>query len=205
MDENAENPYRGPSSTAAKLESEAPTAEELQAFFGEDDDHYRPLWQWSEERTPWFAGFNWAAFLFFMPWCLYRKLFAALALAWLFLIIVSFVLALSQPVGTILMLGTLLSFGFLGNGLLFRRARKVIARYRRQVADPEERLRRISKAGGTSRLALALGILVFVAPAFLDSVEGLVFWLLVAVGVYWLSTRRGLADEAAEFRRELYK
>lgn len=189
MNESAENPYRAPEGNPESLARSNPTEDELRAFFGEDAEYYLACWRMQAERGWWAVGFNWAAAFFFLLWCLYRKLY----LVFVLVSFVSSVVGFSIPVKAfwVVVLGSWISCGVLGNHLYLHRARSVIARI--SESDPDERIRLIRKAGGTSRVAMALGIIVLFWPIVPMFTAYLPYFALIAGIVYWLSRRPGAA------------
>jgi hypothetical protein len=192
MAENADNPYRSPTRIPESLvDRSEPTEDELRAFFGDNAEYYLTSWAKKAEHG-WWAGFNWAAFLFFLMWCLYRKLYLVFFIAFGFLTALGLA-NLPVAVYWVICLAAWISCGMLGNHIYLRRARSVISRYRQSAADPDEQIRLISKAGGRSRVALALGLVILVGPQLLSSMYALPFWALVVGVAFWLSRRPGTA------------
>jgi len=177
-----------------------PSAEELEAFAdetgesytdGRSRDYYTPRWVaflTGGKRVP----FNWAACLFGVNWCLWRRqyllglgVFAAES-------VVAFVLGVLYVVARgavdpadprprlLAYLGlpiVRVPLGFAASRIYLRRAISAIRAAR--LSTPEEPLDRIRKRGGTSGIALAAGLLANF---------GVVFWSL------WSSLARAGAE-----------
>ncbi len=162
------------------------TAEELNAFAvgkGYTDEakenYYLSHWTHILDGASRFSSFNWAAALFGLSWCFWRKLYlvgAAVLAAYLF---VSFFLAhlfrainpAQDPRAVLLvtdvawagLLVVQIALGVAANGLYLRRGLATINKLRETVPDRSAYLERLRKKGGTSFLAFLVGVMILAA------------------------------------------
>jgi hypothetical protein len=150
-------------------------------FAGPNGTYYDERWRFMEWRGR-SRSWNWAAALSFGGWLAYRKMYvsAVLYLAWLGLLlglavngVALWLLAPALPVAA-------LALGVYGNALYLARFRRAALRAAQGDGQHEDRLAALARAGGTSRLAVA----VMIAAG-----------LGLAGAVVWLTDRmRGVID-----------
>lgn len=162
------------------------TAEELNVFAvgkGYTDEakenYYLSHWTHILDGASRFSSFNWAAALFGLSWCFWRKLyFVGIAVLAAYLL-VSFFLAhlfrainpAQDPRAVLLvtdvawagLLVVQIGLGMAANGLYLRRGLATINTLRETVPDRSEYLERLRKKGGTSFLAFLLGVMILAA------------------------------------------
>jgi hypothetical protein len=106
------------------------------------------LWSW-----------NWPAFLIFLPWALYRKM-------WLFggiMTLIAVALALLfPPIALVTSFAVAVVTGIISNGAYLRLATRKIAKLKATSSSDEELLARIHKAGGVSQFGAWFGAIVVV-------------------------------------------
>jgi hypothetical protein len=164
------NPYAAPQTPADMASVVGPAAhdltrEEVEAFVGNKHSYYWRRWRRAVGGRV-RAGFNWAAFFFNFVWLLYRKMYRE------FFILVAAVFGVGVLHGLVqsltgrnldvvdkltnIVVGV--AIGMYGNSLYLRRARREIGKARTQELDPERRAALLRARGGTSWIALLLGI-----------------------------------------------
>jgi tetratricopeptide (TPR) repeat protein len=141
--------------------------EELQAIVGENTKYYEPVFAVGGEK------WNWAAFFLMPYWLLYRKMYLPAVGAVVLLTVVGLASPLGQTVSSGMWLPVAILCGWLGNRLYYRHARRLVARVRSMEPNPDSRIEKISKRGGTSVLWPTLFLLVNIAsvlgnPSLLD-------------------------------------
>lgn len=161
----AQDPYAAP---ASSIEPVPALADELQAyavFVGRRFPLYRRKWR-LDLATANANSWNWPAFLLGAFWMLYRRMYATAALWVAGLIGVSILetaLGVSNNVSTILTIGASAAAGALGNHLYLRHTQRMIARAGvRHPGDTAAQHAELAARGGTSWLAVLLGLFVFV-------------------------------------------
>ena len=161
----AQDPYAAP---ASSIEQAPALADELQAyavFVGRRFPLYRRKWR-LDLATANANSWNWPAFLLGAFWMLYRRMYATAALWVAGLIGVSILetaLGVSNNVSTVLTIGASAAAGALGNHLYLRHTQRMIARVgARHPGDTAAQHAELAARGGTSWLAVMLGLLVFV-------------------------------------------
>lgn len=166
-------PYRPPKAPLtddAQSSAGRPTEEELRSFVGETRDampagenYYLPRWLPLMEHGGGFAGFNWAAAFWTVPWLVYRKMYRFAVVFWIatMLFAAGTGLLLDEGIGRVLLL-QLAGFcvgGLLGNMLYYRQATRIILQLRSTAAD-HERAALLAARGGTSGLALGIVLVI---------------------------------------------
>jgi type IV pilus assembly protein PilA len=181
------NPYAraagGPSASAssgAPLPPEQQRLADYELAIGPNTEYYLPRFE-SFDSGGSRGGWHWPAFFVTAPWYLYRKMYLPgvlmLLYPWFALIIISIVVAASQPspaVGTVLGLAIFLAPSILlalyANSIYHRHIAKVITSIPRAIAEqPDKRAARIERNGGTGT-GVMIGILVggfFLATVFI--------------------------------------
>jgi hypothetical protein len=182
------DPYAPPRGTAAPDAAVAPlTDDEIAAFVGVNDDYYKERWARANGGGRFYAGFNWAAAVVTSLWLLHRRMYLEFA-------VVTAIGFLTGPVLTTLvfllgghwtlqanvnaMLVCSVGYGFLGNALYLRRARAAAEEARAHV-DPALRQQLLQRRGGTSVVAVFVGIAALLL-------------LLAAAGALGRAARRAL-------------
>ena len=177
------NPYAAPQTPADLASVPATTAahdltrEEVEAFVGNKHTYYWRRWQRAAGVR---AGFNIAAFLVSFAWLLYRKMYREFAIGLAILLGVGFLQGLVESLAEtklgipdrLLDFAVAFTVGMLGNGLYLRRARLAIASARAQEPDPERRAELLRARGGTSLIALLIGIAAFIALGVFAAMAG---------------------------------
>lgn len=147
---------------------------DLHVFVGKNTGYYFGKWESLLSGSAGWAGFNWAAFFFSIPWLLYRRLYKILFI-FLGLIVVVAMLeeflfdGLFPPLlATPFFLAMPLLCGFYGNQWYFVHALKKI----RDVdqPSPDARWAALDKAGGTNPVGLAVLLSLAVVIKILDSI-----------------------------------
>jgi len=162
------------------------TAEELNAFAlgkGYTDEatesYYLPNWTQILQGTSRFSSFNWAAALFGLSWCFWRKLYLAGLFVLAAYLLVSFLLfhlflainpeqnprsvLLVTDVAWAALLVVQVALGVAANRLYLRHAIATINKLRQTVPDRSEFLQRLRKKGGTRFFAFLLGLMILAA------------------------------------------
>ena len=173
------NPYQAPSTAIDAEEAPATfdlTRQEVEAFVGPDRaDYYYRKWQRARLGAL-FAGWNFGAGFFNLAWMLYRRMFREffIALGVAAVLGVGETLITSYVVGAefereVSRVGDLLiaiATAIFGNAIYLRRARKKVAQARAQLPEGGEgRLAYLRTLGGTSWLAVVIGMACMVAFA----------------------------------------
>jgi len=147
----------------------------LAAFVGPRWPRYAREWQTAQRRRGLLQGFHWPAFLFGSLWLLYRKMYFAGVVLIAGSQLATQLLGRPQLEGPgralwmvllLVLAGALGSLAYPGYHAFCRRK---LGRIEAEVLDPERRLAEASRAGGTSVLAVALGILVLIGLGFVSS------------------------------------
>lgn len=161
------NPYAAP--TPESQGGDVPLAgpldrADLEAFVGRNGAYYwdRALRGGPEGRL--LVGWNWAAFFLNVFWMLYRRMYREVAVVFGVLAMTTVLAELAGREGgrvedRILRWLTGGVLGIVGNGLYLRKVRRALA----EVASETDRDRRqaaLRRSGGTSWLAVVLGLLV---------------------------------------------
>lgn len=159
------------------------TAEELNAFAvgkGYTDEakesYYLSHWTHILDGASRFSSFNWAAALFGLSWCFWRKLYLVGIAVLAAYLLVSFFLAhlfrainpAQDPRAVLLvtdvawagLLVVQIALGMAANGLYLRRGLATINTLRETVPDRSEYLARLRKKGGTSFLMFLIGVML---------------------------------------------
>jgi hypothetical protein len=175
------NPYAPPAASVAgsgasagKESDGGATAAACEAFAGEP--YYMRKWRTLLDTGEGELSFNWSAGCFGLTWCFYRKMYVAglalLGLTFLAAITLGVILALAgdakdlsdKATAQVLEIATVVTvripFGFVANKLYFRKAMRVIGKFRVTGVDGEELLARLRKAGGTSGGGLAIALVL---------------------------------------------
>lgn len=177
-------PDAWPNARANGLVGEPLTTSELNSFTNEEGSkkaelaslvYYLPKWRSYLEGRSGFVGFNWTAALFGWLWCLYRKMYKVaiavfmLEYAVMIFVIVSAAVFFGERMFTETAVGyaavplVRIPLGFLANKFYLRRAVKMISTVRAQAGTVEERLAELRRRGGTSGVALGIGIAINIA------------------------------------------
>ncbi len=170
--------------SAPGVASQSPvTAEELNAFaLGKGytdqatENYYPPHWTQILEGASRFSSFNWAAALFGLSWCFWRKLYPAGLIVLAAYLLVSFLLShlflavnpaqdprsvlLVTDVAWAALLPVQVVLGLFANRLYFRHALATIKKVRETVPDRSAYLERLRKKGGTSFLMFLIGVML---------------------------------------------
>ena len=172
------NPYAPPAASVAgsgasagKESDGGATAAACEAFAG-DMRKWRTLLDTGKGEL----SFNWSAGFFGLTWCFYRKMYVAglalLGLTFLVAITLGLILALAgdarelsdkataQVLASAAEVMVRIPFGFVANKPYFRKATRVIRKFRVTGVDGEELLARLRKAGGASGGGLAIALVV---------------------------------------------
>jgi hypothetical protein len=144
------------------------TREDIYAFAGQRRGGYY-WYHWSRAGAGrGFAGFNWAAAIFNLSWLLYRRMYVEFGVGLGVTGTITVAEVLLQPVlgkEVAQLLSRLDNFlpvvvvGFLGNRLYLRRARAAVA-LARPLATPADRHAFLAARGGTSWLAVFVGLVL---------------------------------------------
>ncbi|HTL06068.1 MAG TPA: DUF2628 domain-containing protein [Gemmatimonadales bacterium] len=164
-----------PAPHAPPPRGEALTDQEIETFAGYSGGYYRLAWQLAKQTGGLYAGFNWPAALLNHVWMLYRRMYLECAVTVVVLTVLLLVeqwihRAVGLPLpggGMLFLLGSIPVIGLLGNLLYLRRARAAVQQSRLEP-DPQRGKERLASRGGTSNLALVLGILANVAFAVIS-------------------------------------
>jgi Tfp pilus assembly major pilin PilA len=181
------NPYaRAAGGASASAPSGMPLPPEQQRLadyelaIGPNTEYYLPRFE-SFDSGGSRAGWHWPAFFVTAPWYLYRKMYVPgvlmLLYPWIALIIISIIVAASQPspavgtvIGLIIFLAPSLLLAAYANSIYHRHLTKIITSIPRAIAEqPDKRAVRIERNGGTGT-GVMIGILVggfFLATAFI--------------------------------------
>jgi Protein of unknown function (DUF2628) len=178
------NPYAAPQTPADMTNAAiAPahdlTREEVEAFVGDRHSYYWRAWKHAVGGSL-RAGFNWPAFLFSFFWLLYRKMYRVFLIAMAAIIGLGVLQAVAgaitgadlAAVDRLTNFALAMTVGLLANGLYLRRARQVIGSARAQEPDAQRRVELLRARGGTSWIALLLGIAVAIALGALGTLAG---------------------------------
>ncbi len=211
-----ENPYaRTAGSSNASPEQQRLSDYEL--AIGKNVDYYLPKFEALDAGGA-KPGWHWPAFFVTTPWYLYRKMYlwGLLNLAYPFIALIAFsiVIAASRPsaaVTTVLLLILFLApsalLAIFANALYWKHVNKVIHGMPKSIAQqPDKRVRRIEREGGTSlgaMLGIVLGGGVFVSgilaaiaiPAYMD-------YTIRAQVTEGLNLASGLKAEIADYYRQ---
>jgi hypothetical protein len=151
------------------------TYEEAMAFAGpKKGSYYHRVWMRLRGEPGLIRGFNGAAFFLSIAWLLYRKMYTEFAIATGALVslgIAEELLGLNNSSGQRALdravnIAIATTFGFIGNGLYYNRARRIIFAARQSEPDEKRRLEVIAKKGGTDiwlTLAGMIGLVVLLA------------------------------------------
>jgi hypothetical protein len=141
------------------------TREQVHSFVGRRSGYYWDRWSRAELGRK-FAGFNWAAAFFNLTWLLYRRMYREFGIGLGAMAVLGLAEAFLEPMigkdnsATLSRIDNLVpvvALGILGNWLYLRRARDAIARTR-HLATPAERHAFLAARGGTSWLAVLVGV-----------------------------------------------
>ncbi|MEN4937311.1 DUF2628 domain-containing protein [Stenotrophomonas sp. TWI1151] len=173
-DETAEDPYRAPSTALheAMIDAQIDAAVAvhdrhplLAKAVGDNFALYARRWHLDDAGGRWPRPWHWPAVLFGFHWLMYRRMYLV-ALAVLvadFAIGMAMVLLDLAVGGVVLSLGVRLSLGIFGNALYRWHCRRMVARAQARFTGQPERINaELVRRGGTSRLALGLGLALFV-------------------------------------------
>jgi hypothetical protein len=112
-------------------------------------------------------SFNIYAFLFALPWMMYRKLYKELGIFVLILIVIGVLEEICQfqqnfgPVyDLVINLGTGTAIGMLANNLYFKKAIKIVEKAKQNFESKEEQMAFLRKKGGISYLFLILLVII---------------------------------------------
>jgi Tfp pilus assembly major pilin PilA len=181
------NPYaRAAGGASASASSRTPLPPEQQRLadyelaIGPNTEYYLPRFE-SFDGGGSRAGWHWPAFFVTAPWYLYRKMYVPgvlmLLYPWIALIIISIIVAATQPspvagtaIGLVIFLAPSILLAIYANSIYHRHITKVITSIPRAIAEqPDKRAARIERNGGTGT-GVMIGILVggfLLATAFI--------------------------------------
>lgn len=173
-DETADNPYRAPSTAMheamidAQIDASVAVHDRhplLAKAVGDNFALYARRWHLDEAGSRWPRPWHWPAVLFGFHWLMYRRMYLV-ALA---VLIVDFAIGMAMVLldlavgGVVLSLGVQLLLGIFGNALYQWHCRRMVARTQARFTGQPERINaELVRRGGTSRLALGLGLALFV-------------------------------------------
>jgi hypothetical protein len=152
--------------------------------FVDQDEYYMKAWLPLLSATNGGRQFNWAAALFGMIWCFYRKMYGTGLLlivgASVIMLVVSVVVMILLPdidiegkaftltTTGVVLLAIRVPLGFLANRIYFRKATRVIKKARIKDLSMNELLEYLRDRGGTSGIGLGVAIAISVAARFLS-------------------------------------
>jgi hypothetical protein len=102
-------------------------------------------------------SFNVCAFFFTYFWDFYRKMYARGILTLFGIIAASFVSPVFQVIAWI---ASMVAYGMYGNGVYFSYVNKKIEKLKKEIQNPDILKSEIINTGGTSKIAVFVGILV---------------------------------------------
>jgi hypothetical protein len=179
-EETAGDPYRAPSAAMheAMIDAQIDAAVAvhdrhplLASVVGDNFALYARRWHLDDAGGRWPRPWHWPAFLFGFHWLMYRRMYlVALAVLIANLAIGTAMALLNLAwVGIVLSLGLQVSLGILGNALYRWHCRRMVARTQARFSGQPERINaELVRRGGTSRLALGLGLALFVVLRLLE-------------------------------------
>ena len=171
MDEELYRPPRAP------LTVPAPGLEDdLIAFVGPNADRYLSQWSGLVEARSSFAGFNWSAFLAYVLWFVYRRMYLEAC------VLVSFSIGLGVLESFIATTGVLspatvsvlggasslafyVAVGFAANPWYYHRAQRLLQKNATSVAG-SDRAERVSSLGGVNAGAVWIAAIGFFVAGF---------------------------------------
>ncbi len=175
-----DNPYRAPDAA----EHDAVVDAQIDAVVALHDRHpllaravddnfllYARRWHLDEAGDAWPRLWHWPAFLFGFHWLMYRRMYlvAFAVLVANFSLGAAMVLFEFELAGALLSLGIQLALGIFGNVLYRWHCHRLIARALRRFEGQPERINaELDRRGGTSKIALGLGLMLFVVIRILE-------------------------------------
>jgi hypothetical protein len=152
------------------------TEQEVDAFVGKNAEYYKEKWK-AHPNSQYFKGWNGIAFVFFLEWAAYRRMYKEALLAFLGILIFGIFFSLI-PIGTDFF-GELcgqaikLFLSFFANGLYRRKALRMV---NISLNMPENiRMDYLAKKGGVNITGVIVCVILEIAPVFLP---GLLYRIL---------------------------
>jgi|SRR5579859_424832 len=177
------NPYAPPAAESLAEHGERVgeiSPDEVTAFVVSNDRYYRRSWAqlMHGRRSGLLAGFNKAAFFLSLFWLLYRKMYKEFFLfagPGLVIGILTQMIpvdpSLDRTIDHVINIAVASTVGTLGNGLYFRRARRVIEQARREEPDRAKRISYLRRRGGTTMIGPLVLLFVIVGSIALAGLE----------------------------------
>ena len=144
----------------------------LRRFIGPEADHYIAIYNTALAKNPGkpfrvMPGWSWPAALFFLPWALYRKMWAFAGGIMLFTVVL---IALLPGSSNYISLASAVGTGLIGNGIYLQFVADKIAKFKTISGSEEELLARIAHTGGVSPAGGWYGVAAMVLGALAGAV-----------------------------------
>jgi hypothetical protein len=173
LDDAADNPYRAPGAAEhdaiidAQIDMAVAVHDRhplLARAVGDNFALYARRWRLDDTGDGWPRPWHWPAFLFGFHWLMYRRMY----LVAFGVLIANFAIGTTMGLlgwalgGILLSLALQLLLGIFGNALYRWHCRRLVARTQLRFAGQPERINtELARRGGTSRLALGVGLALF--------------------------------------------